>query len=77
MADQNKLSYEEAMKRLEEIVAKLEQDDETLSLDTSLQLYEEGIRLANFCNTILDKAELKISQIEPSNTADNEEEIPF
>lgn len=52
------LNYEEQMKRLEEIVEKLE--DGTLGLDESLKLFEEGTKLAAVCNKVLNDAEQKI-----------------
>lgn len=55
MAQQN---YEQSMVRLEEIVSKLE--DGSLGLDESLKLFEEGTKLAAFCNEYLDKAEQTI-----------------
>ncbi len=54
------MKYEEAMERLEEIVKELENG--SLSLEKSIELYEEGTKLSVFCNSCLDKAELKISQ---------------
>ena len=48
MAEKKELTYEEAMTRLEKIVSMLETD--TLSLDDSLKLFEEGTKLARFCN---------------------------
>ena len=54
-------TYESAMKRLAEIVGKLE--NETLDLQESLKLYEEGTKLAEYCNEILDDAEQKITNI--------------
>ncbi len=62
MAEKKELSYEQSMKRLEEIVAKLER--ESLSLDESLKLFEEGTKLADACNKALEKAEQKISRID-------------
>ncbi len=61
MAEKKELTYEEAMTRLEKIVSMLETD--TLSLDDSLKLFEEGTKLARFCNKILDEAELKITKL--------------
>lgn len=52
------LNYEQSMARLEQIVAKLE--DGSLGLDESLKLFEEGTKLAAFCNESLDKAEQTI-----------------
>lgn len=56
MPGKSKIStYEEAEKRLEEIVAIMEQAD--TSLDTSISLYKEGIELAKFCEEKLNNAE--------------------
>jgi len=55
------LSFEEAIKRLEKIASELEGDK--LSLEDSLKLYEEGIRLIRYCNTMLEGAERKIKMI--------------
>ena len=57
MAKANK-SFEESVGRLEEIVRMLENG--TATLDESLKLYEEGIRLASRCATELEAAKRKI-----------------
>ena len=51
-------TFEEALRRIEEIVKSL--DDGTAELDRSLELYEEGIGLVRLCSTMLDNAEKKI-----------------
>ena len=51
--------FEDALKRLEEIVAKLEKGD--LTLEESLAFYEEGIGLARLCHGKLEEAEGKIA----------------
>lgn len=56
-----KMTYEQAMARLEEIVTKL--DDGSLPLDESIKLFEESTKLASFCNTSLEKAKLKINEL--------------
>ena len=56
------MSFEEALIKLEEAVAQLEQG-ETLTLDESLQVYEEGIRLTRLCREKLDAAELRVQQL--------------
>ncbi len=56
-----KMTYEQAMARLEEIVTKL--DDGSLPLDESIKLFEESTKLASFCNTSLEKAKLKITEL--------------
>ncbi len=55
------LTYEQAIKRLEEIVSRLEQG--TISLDESIQLYEEGVKLSEFCLNKLETAKQKIINI--------------
>lgn len=65
MAEKNeekKLTYEQAMKQLEDIVTKLE-NNKDLSLDDSIKYFEKGTKLAEFCNQELDRAEEKIKQI--------------
>lgn len=54
----SKLSFEDAMKQLEEIVRKLE--DGSDSLEKSLSLFEEGVKLTRYCNEKLDQAEKKL-----------------
>lgn len=56
-----KMTYETAVKRLEEITEKL--DSGSLSLDESLKLFEEGTKLAAFCNSTLENAKLKITKL--------------
>ena len=55
------LKYEQAVKRLEEIVAKLEGG--SLSLDESLKLYEEGAKLLYYCRKTLESAKQRIIDI--------------
>ena len=55
MAD---LTFEQALKRLEEIVEALETDD--LDLDKSLQFFEEGVLLSRHCTQQLQAAEKRI-----------------
>ena len=60
----NELSFEEAMKRLDEITAELSR--EGVSLDKALSLYEEGVRLARECNSRLEDTERKIKCLQVS-----------
>ena len=53
--------YEEAVKELEEIVAKLGAGK--VSLDESLELYTRGVELSNACQKRLNEIEQKISII--------------
>jgi exodeoxyribonuclease VII small subunit len=53
-----KKKFEEALQELETIVQRLE--DGNLSLDESLALFEEGIKLSRLCSQRLDEAEKKV-----------------
>jgi exodeoxyribonuclease VII small subunit len=59
------LSFEEALKELEDTVQRLEGGG--LTLDESIALFERGMRLAEHCGQKLDDAELKVSQLVPSD----------
>ncbi|GKS59721.1 hypothetical protein YTPLAS18_32480 [Nitrospira sp.] len=52
------VKFEQAMARLETIVAELERGE--LPLDESLRIFEEGIRLSKSCLKILNEAEKKV-----------------
>ena len=56
-----KISFEEAIKRLDEIVELMDSEDG--SLDKSMELYEEGIKLISMCNEMLESAEQKIETL--------------
>ncbi len=62
MAEKKKLTLEAAMVRLEEIVKEMENDK--LSLEKSLKLYEEGIGLVSLCSGELDAAKRKIQMLQ-------------
>ena len=53
-----KEKFEDALNKLEKIVSQLEEGE--ISLEESLKLFEEGIRLSRFCNQKLDEAEKKV-----------------
>lgn len=57
-------SFEEALKKLESIVEAMESGD--LPLETLIQRYEEGVRLATVCQAKLAEAEVRIQQLEKS-----------
>ncbi|MFA5670311.1 MAG: exodeoxyribonuclease VII small subunit [Balneolaceae bacterium] len=58
-------SFEEALKELESIVSQLE--DESITLEDSVALYERGVKLSAFCSEVLNKAELRIEQVNEAN----------
>ncbi len=53
-----KLTFEEAMGKLEEAAEALDRDD--IKLEDAIKKYEEGIRYYNQCKEILDGAKQKI-----------------
>jgi len=55
----SKENFEESMKKLEGIVTELENGN--LNLDESVKRFEEGMKIAKQCNTILEDAEKKIT----------------
>lgn len=55
------VTFEQAMKRIEKIVAELEKGD--LPLEESLDRFEEAVRLARSCQEKLEKAEARISKL--------------
>lgn len=53
-----KKTFESALKRLEKITEELESGE--LSLENSLKKFDEGVQLADFCNTQLSEAKAKV-----------------
>ena len=73
MAEQE-LSFEQALARLEQIVAAMEKGD--VSLDDSMKLFEEGTALIRRCGTMLDAAEQKVVRLRKGPDG-APEELPF
>jgi len=68
-----KQTFENALARLEQLTAELEDGD--LSLDKSLKKFDEGIKLVAFCNTSLTEARAKVELL---LTKDGQlETVPF
>ena len=61
MSDINELSFEAAYAELETIIVKLESGE--LPLEESVELYERGRKLSEHCQSVLDKAELRVNQL--------------
>lgn len=70
---EKELNFEEAMKQLEEIANVLENGN--LSLDESVNKFEEGMKLSKKCNDYLDNAEKKITML--INNGDEVQEENF
>ena len=64
------LTFEQAFERLQATIQALEEGG--LSLDASIEQFELGTRLANLCNSMLDRAELRVSRLLASG-----EEMPL
>ena len=69
-----KLSFEQSMARLEEIVGLLERGE--APLEESLALFEEGTKLMRTCSAMLDKAEQKVTLLKVGAQG-QPEEVPF
>lgn len=54
-----KLSYEESIKELEQVVKALENNE--LTLDESIEKFEKGMKLSKHCSELLEGAEKKIT----------------
>ena len=55
------MKFEDALKKLEDIIEELERGD--LSLDDSLSKYEEGIKLSVICTKKLEHAKKKVESL--------------
>lgn len=71
MSKKEELNFEELMVKLEDITNKLE--NEKLSLDESVKLFEEGMQISKECNTKLEDAEKKITILINQNNEIKEE----
>ena len=73
--DISNLSFEAALKRLEEIVRKLESGE--ASLDESIELYGEGDRLKQQCEARLQAAQARIEKIQFGRDGNPSGTTPF
>ena len=65
------MTFEASLKRLDEIVSRMECGD--VPLEEALSLFEEGTALVKSCTKLLDEAELKIVRLTKGNTGAPEE----
>ncbi|UBH12268.1 exodeoxyribonuclease VII small subunit [Macrococcus armenti] len=63
-------TFEEMMNQLEQIVKSL--DDDQVSLEKSIELYEQGVKLSQACQLKLSEAEDKIAKLNTTGEIDNE-----
>lgn len=59
MKKTEKLTFEEAMDNLENIVSELEKGE--LSLEESVERFKKGIETSNYCSELLNEAEKSIT----------------
>lgn len=69
-----KSTYEENVKRLEDIATKIEAGD--MGLEQTIELFEEGIALAKECQQFLNQAELKVNKLVGEQGGKTEEFMP-
>lgn len=61
MEQEQNVSFEEAMKQLEEIVSQLEHGD--VPLEKAIDLFQQGMKLSQLCSQKLEQVERKIEMI--------------
>lgn len=55
------LTYEQAVKKLEELVLKLEKGE--MTLDETVACYDEATKLSGYCEAMLNNAKLRIEEL--------------
>ena len=66
--DLEKLTFEKAMKELEELVDSLDKGD--VSLDEAIAAYDRGSQLKDYCEKKLQEAKMKVDTIQASDNTD-------
>lgn len=59
--NENNLTFEASMQRLEQIVRAMERGD--VELEESLKMFQEGTELIRYCGKLLDSAQLQVKKI--------------
>jgi|GEM_PF-3155137 exodeoxyribonuclease VII small subunit len=54
-------TFEQSVKELEALIQKLESD--ATPLESSIELYEDGLKLIHNCNDLLDQARIRIETV--------------
>jgi exodeoxyribonuclease VII small subunit len=73
--DQPEVPFEDALRRLEHVVAELERGD--ASLTDALSRYEEGIRLVTQCFAILERADRSVTLLTGVDEHGEADTVPF
>lgn len=73
--NEKNVTFEQSMKRLEEIVRAMERGD--VALEESLKMFQEGTELIRSCSKLLDEAELQVKKVmaQPDGSP-SEEDFP-
>ena len=66
--DLEKLTFEKAMKELEELVDSLDKGD--VSLDEAIAAYDRGSQLKDYCEKKLQEAKMKVETIQSTDNID-------
>jgi exodeoxyribonuclease VII small subunit len=69
------MTFEDALRALEDVVRRLESGD--VPLDASIDLYERGEALRNHCQTRLDAAQARIEKIVAGPDGKPSHSVPF
>ena len=64
------MTIEKAFTDIEEIIEKMEDDD--ITLDESMKLYNDGVKLLKYCNDTLDRTEKELIVLKEEDAADVE-----
>ena len=68
-----KMSFEQAIERIEEIVSEIEEG--SVPLEESIDKYAEGIKLIEYCRTVLGNAEKKIQLLTKGQDQDHDQKL--
>lgn len=63
------MNFEESIKELESIALKLESGE--VSLEESIDLYEKAVKLSKECSKLLEKAKLKITDVNENKESED------
>lgn len=71
MMEEKQLTFEEAINKLNEITNRIQKSD--CSLDEGFALFEEGVRLADYCSQRLEEYNAKLQQLTGKLEGNNEQ----
>jgi exodeoxyribonuclease VII small subunit len=74
MPNGERLSFEEALQELEQMVTRLEASD--LTLEEMLKLFERSQELLSLCEKALGEAELRLERLQPASGDSYEAAVP-